>query len=136
MRLHRWVLPVAALLSAASLAACSSSEPAFSESQVAPPGDDWVVVVFDDTDLEFDLGIMDALLETELAADDALTEAGVGMIDGNEVGDHSYELYFVGGEGEAMWRVLEPVFEDAPVPWTRVEIRSGLEDETPRVLTR
>ena len=94
------------------------------------------MVVFDDTDLEFDLGVMDALLETELAADDALTEAGVGMIDGNEVGDHSYELYFVGDEGEAMWRVLEPVFEDAPVPWTRVEIRSGLEDETPRVLTR
>ncbi|MGQ7310185.1 hypothetical protein ACUOFU_00660 [Microbacterium arabinogalactanolyticum] len=136
MRLRRWVLPVVMLLSTASLAACSSSEPASSEAQVAPPGDDWVVVVFDDTDLEFDLGIMDALLETELAADDALTEAGLGMIDGNEIGDHSYELYFVGGDGEAMWRVLEPVFEDAPVPWTRVAIRSGFEDDAPRVITR
>lgn len=103
---------------------------------MAPAGEAWVVVIFDDTDREFDLDVMDALLETELAADDALGEAGLGMIDGNEVGDHSYELYFVGGEGEAMWRVLEPVFEEAPVPWTRVEIRSGLEGEEPRVITR
>ena len=97
-------------------------------------GDAWVVVMFEDREPEFDSNLMDQLLETELAADDALTEAGAGGIDGNEVGAHGYELYFVGDDAEAMWRALEPVFADAPVAWTRVELRNGLEDASPRVL--
>lgn len=69
-----------------------------------------MIVSFEDTADRFDLGIMDALLETELAADAALRASAAGWIDGNEIGDHQYDLYFVGTDPEVMWTVLEPVF--------------------------
>lgn len=103
---------------------------------VATDPGDWVVVTFDGTDQEFDAGVMDALLETEVAADEALQSADAGWIDGNEIGNHQYDIYFAGYDREAMWRVLEPIFEEAPMAWTRVELRAGLEDPAPRVLAR
>lgn len=80
-------------------------------------------------------GWMELLQPTEEAAIEALEESGVGYIDGNEIGDHGYELYFVGDDGHAVWSVLEPVLRDSPVPWTRVELRTGLEDPNPIVVT-
>ncbi|MGC5225339.1 hypothetical protein ACPW96_22475 [Micromonospora sp. DT81.3] len=77
---------------------------------------------------------MEALLETELAADQALADAGAGWIDGNEVGNSTYELYFIGEDPELTWNMLEPVFAEAPVAWTQVELRNGLEYTAPTVL--
>ena len=98
-------------------------------------GDDWVVVVFT-TEKWIDAKVMDLLLETELKAAEAVESAGVGVIDGNEVGAGSYELFFVGSDREAMWRVLKPAFAEAPVKWSRVELRHGFEDPAPRVIVR
>ncbi|MDN4474213.1 hypothetical protein [Demequina zhanjiangensis] len=103
---------------------------------VAADPDEWVVVMFEDTDDQFDSGLMDALLDTEMAADAALAEAGAGWIDGNDVGDYSYELYFVGDDATEMWLLLDPIFADAPVAWTRVELRESLEDPSPEVLAQ
>ena len=97
--------------------------------------DAWVVVMFEDRPAEFDGNLMDALLETELKADQALADANAGWIDGNDVGAHSYDLYFVGSDVDSMWSALEQVFKAAPVHWTRVELRNGLEDPAPRVIT-
>lgn len=123
-----------AFAGAGTLAACAS--PTSNPSQISPEENDWVVVMFEDRPAEFDGGLMDALLETELSADEALGAAGVGRIDGNDVGAHGYELYFIGTDAAQMWDVLEPIFASAPVSWTRVELRNGLEDSAPRVLTR
>lgn len=95
----------------------------------------WVVVIYDDTVEQFDVNVMDALFETEMAADAALQEAEAGLIDGNDIGQHQYQLYFIGSDATRMWEVLEPVFEDAPIHWTSVELRDGLEDPSPVVLT-
>lgn len=95
----------------------------------------WVVVSFEDRPEEFDVDLMDALLETELKADEALAEANAGWIDGNDVGANGYELYFVGSDVDSLWSALEPVFAEAPVAWTRVELRNGLEDPAPRIIT-
>lgn len=97
--------------------------------------DAWVVVSFEDRDDQFDQNLMDALFDTEMAADQALAEADAGWIDGNDVGDHGYELYFVGEDPKEIWAAIQPVFASAPVPWTRVELRQGFEDPSPLVLT-
>lgn len=104
----------------------------------APAGaqpDHWVVVTFGDTEDRFDLDAMDSLLDTELAADEALQAAGAGWIDGNEIGEHQYDLYFAGTDREEMWAVLEPVFAAAPIRWSRVELRDGLDDPAAIVVT-
>jgi len=98
--------------------------------------DDWVVITYADTQDRFDGNVMDALLDTELAADDALQASGAGFIEGNEIGEHQYDVFFVGSDREAMWRILEPVLATAPIEWTRVELRDGLEGGSPRVITR
>lgn len=99
-------------------------------------GDAWVTVSFEAREDEFDIDLMDALFETELAADEALVDAGVGQIDGNGAGAGGYDVFFVGADADEMWRVLEPVFAEAPVPWTRVELSDGFDDASPEVLTR
>lgn len=125
---------LATLIMASALSSCAVALP----SGPADPADpeDWVVVTFGNTDDRFDLETMDALLETELAADEALQAQGAGWIDGNEIGDNVYELYFVGHDSTRMWQILEPIFGDAPVAWSRVELRSGFEDAAPTVLER
>ncbi len=103
---------------------------------VAAEPDAWVVVMFEDRGDQFDVDLMDVLFDTEMAADTALAEADAGWIDGNDVGDYGYELYFVGDDAAEMWSLLDPVFADAPVAWTRVELRATLEDPSPEVLTQ
>lgn len=101
---------------------------------VSADPDHWVVVTFEDTADTFDLETMDDLLETELSADEALRSAGIGWIDGNEVGEHQYDLYFVGTDREEMWGILKPIFASAPIPWSRAELRAGSEDGVPIVI--
>lgn len=96
--------------------------------------DGWVVVTYDDTVETFDVNVMDSLLETELAADEALQAAGAGYIEGNDIGQRQYNLYFIGKDATQMWSILEPIFEAAPVHWSSVELRSGLDDPDPVVL--
>lgn len=116
-----------------SLISCAAAPATVEAGEVSEETSGWVVVVYEDRPSELDGDLMEALLETELAADRALTDTNAGWIDGNEVGDSSYALYFVGEDPERMWNVLEPVFAEAPVAWTRVELRNGLEDPTPKV---
>jgi len=136
----RTVLAVLALFTSGLLAACApatSTVPTSDESDSqGSEGDDtaWVVVMFENREDEFDVNLMEALFETEMAADEALQIAEAGWIDGNDVGANGYELYFTGRDPKAMWQVLEPVFAQAPVAWTRVELRTGLEDPAPVVL--
>lgn len=128
---------VAAGFVVAALAGTSSACAALSpSSQVAPQeADDWVIVTFGGTADEFDLDVFDALLGTETAADEALQDAGAGWIDGNEIGGHQYDLYFVGFDSEEMWTILRPIFAEAPTDWTRVELRDGWDDGDATVLT-
>lgn len=92
----------------------------------------WVVVSYDAKRSD---PAMVGLLDTELAADRALRKSGAGVIDGNEAGQGVYELYFVGRDGDEMWRILRPVLARAPMPWSRVELRMGLRDRDPEVLS-
>jgi hypothetical protein len=94
----------------------------------------WVVVTFGGTDKTMPSDLMGALFDTEIEADAALQESGLGWIDGNETGDHQYDLYFAGDDRHAMWAALEPIFAAAPVRWSSVELRDGLEDEYPELL--
>ncbi|WOP17507.1 hypothetical protein [Raineyella sp. LH-20] len=95
--------------------------------------DDWVVLTFRGTE-EVDDQLMAALEQTEHEADEALQRAGVGAIDGNEIGDHEYQLYFVGKDRDEMWRILRPVVDRAPVAWERAELRHTLDDPQPWVV--
>ena len=122
---------VAVIAALAGLTACAASAP--DDQSVAEP-DHWVVVTFSDAGDPLDLDAMDSLLETEVDADDALRAVGAGWIDGNEMGEHQYDLYFVGNDREEMWAVLEPIFASAPIKWSRVELRDGLEDPAPLVV--
>lgn len=94
---------------------------------VEEESEDWVIVFFDFGADDTELDVVDALLATEIAADSALVEQSLGWIDGNEVGQGSYDLYFNGNDHEEMWAVLEPILATAPMKWTRVELRDSLE---------
>ena len=111
-------------------------------SAAAPPAplesveaDAWVVIHFSGTSDNFDLDTMDALLGTETAADEALQSSDSGWIDGNDIGNHEYNLYFNGYDRDVMWGILEPIFAQAPVSWTSVELRTGLDDDQPTLIT-
>lgn len=69
-----------------------------------------------------------------LAADAAPQAGGAGVLDGNDIGEHQYNLYFVGGDADRMWEILAPIFEAAPIHWTSVELRTGYDDPDPVVL--
>jgi hypothetical protein len=96
--------------------------------------DDWVVLRFEAGEAATAYEAFESLAATEIAGDDALQLLEAGWIDGNEFVDDSYDVYFVGPDRRIMWEVLEPIFADAPVPWTSVELRRGLEDEAPVVV--
>lgn len=145
--MRRRILPaLAAFLLAGALAACAPKTifmermpdptPTAAATQTAGEArtEHWVIVSFADTEQKFDLQLMDAMLDTELRADEALRDAGIGYIDGNEIGDYSYDLYFVGDDGQEMWRILEPIFDEAPARWSRVELWRGSKDPAPVVI--
>lgn len=101
---------------------------------VAAGKEQWVDASYRAPDEEL-AALMDQMLPIEIAADQALQDAGAGAIDGNEVGAGAYDLYFAGGDPEEMWRVLEPILRDVPRTWDRAELRTSLDDEHPTVLT-
>jgi hypothetical protein len=124
------------MLAALALAGCASrvTGPVLESGQAtSQDGDAWVVVTY--AVAADDDPAMLTLLSTETAADDALQDAGVGRIDGNEVGQGDYDMYFVGDDAQDMWTVLEPVLASAPVRWQKVELRDSLEDPDPQVLS-
>jgi hypothetical protein len=86
------VITVTAVLSSG----CSSK----AVSGPAPKVDEWVVVTYVAERPGREGEAMKTLLRTELAADGALQNAGAGSIDGNEVGQREYDLYFVGRDRE------------------------------------
>lgn len=45
------------------------------------------------------------MLPIEVTADEALQDAGAGVIEGNEVGAGAYDLSFAGSDRQVMWRV-------------------------------
>lgn len=92
----------------------------------------WVVVTYAVVD---DDPAMLRLLPVETAADEALQAARARYIDGNEVGQGVYDMYFVGTDAREMWDLTELALAKAPVPWQRVELRDGLEDPEPTVIT-
>jgi hypothetical protein len=96
--------------------------------------DDWVVLRFEADESASAYEAFESLAATEIAGDDALQLLEAGWIDGNEFGEDSYDVYFVGPDRRIMWEVLEPIFAEAPVPWTSVELRRGLEDAAPVVV--
>lgn len=129
----RMVLGLVAVITAVGgLSACGATAPA--DAPGAEP-DHWVVVTFGGTEGQFDLDTMGSMLETEVAADEALQAAEAGWIDGNDIGDYQYDLYFVGHDREEMWSLLKPIFASAPIEWSRVELRDGLNDPSAVVLT-
>ena len=105
------------------------------DSEDAPDGDAWVVVAFETRNRSI-TELMAGLESTEYRAAEALESAGLGTIDGNEVGEDAYELYFNGTDAAAMWKILEPILALAPATWDRVELRDGLDDPHPTVIRR
>lgn len=74
----------------------------------------------------------EALLDTALAADAALGDYGA--VSGNEDDDGEYRIYFVGVDRHRMWQILEPVFAEAPLKWSRVELFADLGEDPDEVI--
>ncbi len=129
------VAPVRAALGAAVAAAllvsACSSDAAGSADEPDPGPRDWVVVSYD---VPKDDPALMLLLDTEREVNRALHRSGAGVLDGNEVGQGRYDLYLVGADREELWDLVEPILADAPVSWTRVELRDGLNDRDPEVI--
>jgi len=116
------------------LAPTTASQPTDSVEAVMST-EHWVVVTFGGQEAWMSGDLLDQLLPTEMAADEALTESGVGYIDGNDIGANEYQLYFVGEDRQELWAVLEPIFAAAPVQWTKVSLMASLDDPDPIILT-
>ena len=114
----------------ALVAGCGTGAPEDVANSAKP---DWVVVAFDTSGPGHPATSM-AMIRAELRAATALQQAGLGVIDGNEAGRHSYDLYFTGADAEAMWAVLAAKIDDAPYAWKRAELRDGLNDHDPVVV--
>ena len=140
------VTVLALILGVVSLAGgCAVVSPS---AQTQPPEQEWealsdeaviaedlVLVVFA---LKEEFGpenLLDTMLPVEEHASTALDVAGLGYLDGNDVGGQEYSLYFYGVDREAMWKRLEPIMATAPYPLARVELWPPGEDATPRVLS-
>lgn len=78
--------------------------------------------------------LLDDMAPVEEQAMEALEDAGAGYIDGNEIGRSEYALYFYGTDRGAMWKLLEPILEDAPIPLTRVELWPPGEAAEPTII--
>ena len=88
-------------------------------------------------DLESSFGdedLLDIMWPTEERAIAALEPSGVGSIEGNSIGGSEYELYFYGDDRHEVWRLIEPIMRDAPVPVSRVELATSIDDAAPEVI--
>ena len=71
---------------------------------------------------------------TEERAIAALEAAGIGSIDDNSIGGSESELAFYGDDRHEVWRLIEPIMRDAPVPLSRVELATSIDDVSPEVI--
>lgn len=94
------------------LTPCSSTDPS--------PG--WIAVKFEQRPSLFDVEIMERLMQFEFNTASAVTQAGVGLPDGNEIGTHSYDLFWDGPDVDQLWQTIEPLLRSAPAVWTTAEI--------------
>jgi hypothetical protein len=125
---------VAVLLVLGFAAAAAGCAAAWARRSAAPAGgDEWVSVLFRQPDTD-PVDLLDALAGTESAAIAALDATGAGMIDGNEIGQGEYELFFVGPDRHRLWEVLRPVFDGAPVARHSATLRKGLDDSDPELV--
>jgi hypothetical protein len=96
--------------------------------------DEFVTVTFA---LESEFGddeLLEQMWPIEEQAIEALESAGLGTIDGDDVGGHEYSLWFYGADREAMWDVLEPIMRTAPLPLSRVALWPAGDDTEPEVI--
>lgn len=127
---RRLLVGASLIVLAIGLAGCGTLAKAVAAREVPTveeESEDWVIVFFEFSGDDTEIDVMDALLATEIELDAALVEQGLGWIDGNEVGQGSYDLYFNGDDHDEMWGVLKPILATAPMKWTRVELRDSLE---------
>ncbi|WP_193599362.1 hypothetical protein [Microbacterium sp. YJN-G] len=82
----------------------------------------WVAVKFQHRPAPFDIEVMTRLMQFEFDTATAVTAAGVGWADGNEIGAHSYDLFWDGPDVDALWGTIEPLLRLAPAAWTTAEI--------------
>jgi hypothetical protein len=88
----------------------------------AKPSPGWIAVKFEQRVEQFDVELMDRLMKFEFLAANVISAAGVGMPDGNEIGAHSYDLFWDGPDVDTLWRVIEALLPVAPATWTTAEI--------------
>lgn len=93
-----------------------------------------VVVRFTNSTQQFPLDWVDALAPTETAASAAVERALLGSLEGSEIGDHEYQLSFVGTNGRAIWSEIKGIFDRAPVHWSQVRIEPGPSDQPDEVI--
>lgn len=93
------------------------------ESTDAPrQGDDMLVVVFALDDAFGTLNGIDAMWPIEERAIEAIDASGLGFLDGNDIGAGEYGICFFGSDWKAMWELLKPIMQTAPVPVDRLEV--------------
>ena len=80
------------------------------------------------------VAFMDTTLDFELAADAALQSNDLGYLDGNEIGQGEYSLYFYGPDSTSMWELIEPLTDQLEVPPTRAYL-SDSEVQEPMLVT-
>jgi len=85
-------------------------------------GDDMLVVVFALAERLGSIDVMDAMWPIEERAIEAIDASGLGFLDGNDIGAGEYGICFFGGDWKAMWELLKPIMQTAPVPLDRLEI--------------
>lgn len=96
-------------------------------------GDATIMMTFTDLPAADDDAAWDALLSLELEAGDALMAAGMGYLDGNGSDGVVYDVFFMGPDHEAMWQVIEPIYDDAPIAWSTVSMWASDDDAEPAV---
>lgn len=85
-------------------------------------GDDMLVVVFALDDAFGTLNGIDAMWPIEERAIEAIDASGLGFLDGNDIGAGEYGICFFGSDWKAMWELLKPIMQTAPVPVDRLEV--------------
>ena len=97
-------------------------------------GEQSIVVRFQDWPVEMEERGWQEMLSLELAAGDAILDAGIGYLDGNGSDGTVYEVFFNGTDHLAMWSIIEPIYSDAPLAWSEVQGWDSLEAEEPSLL--
>jgi hypothetical protein len=77
---------------------------------------------------------MDSTLDFEIAADELLRSSDLGYLDGNEIGQAEYSLYFYGPDSTSMWELIEPLTDEFKVRPTRAYL-SDSEVQEPMLVT-